>query len=737
MDDNKHYTQDFDEVLDAELRHIGTATGESTGPGALRGLAFSGGGIRSASFALGLMQALVGKDKLKEFDYLSTVSGGGYIGASLTWFLSRLVPGWMLGGDAKYFSSSPDTFPFGQKAHGNRDIDPGHQPNAILDYIRQHGKYLTPGSGLNNVALIAVILRSLVVSLAVYTALLTSIMVALYDWGLYDPIPITNVPAYFSLFTSNWFIGLAACLLAIFLLSCFAYSFFTFSHLGDAGRKYRMRTFFQRQSGWLISSGLVLAALGSVREIHLWVGSFGDHVQLSTAGTATTLAVVTTLCQAAKMNNRSSRANYRMLVIASVLLIYGIVFMAYYFGEHIVLSAEPTWMLTSAMILVMLLVSTLVNINQFGIHSMYRDRLMETFLPGFEAVKENKWGMASEADTTMMQEMCQRNRRPYHLINTNLVLSDSPVTKYRGRGGDSFLISPLMCGSDATGWRRTENYSPGSGLHGISLATAMAISGAAVNPNAGLSGEGPTANRFVSILLAILNLRLGFWLSNPAPGRKLKLPPNFLFPGLMGGVLGGGLSETRRSIQLSDGGHFENLGIYELVRRKLGVILVSDAGADPNLGFTCLANAVEKIRVDFGAKIEFDVRGFELENLLHGQEDNATSNKAPKRATKPYAVASIYYEDGSQGRLIYLKPTFVDGLPADILGYKKAHASYPNESTADQFFGEMQFEAYRELGYCLGKILLEDNETHQWLSPPAVEQAGGKAWAPLKATTGS
>ena len=355
-----------------------------------------------------------------------------------------------------------------------------------------------------------------------------------------------------------------------------------------------------------------------------------------------------------------------------------------------------------------------VNINTFSLHGMYRDRLMETFLPDMDAVKDNNWRLAATADTDMMQDMCQVNPRPYHLINTNIVLSDSRETRFRGRGGDSFLITPLFCGSDATGWRRTEHYRQVQGEKGISLATAMAISGAAINPNTGMAGQGPTRNRFVSTLLAILNLRLGFWTSNPHPGKALKLSPNFLSPGLKGGVLGGGLSETRRAIQLSDGGHFENLGIYELIRRKLEVILVTDAGVDPEFNFLDLANAVEKVRVDFGAKIAFDLSGFGLDNLMPGSEVEDVVAKKYGGAKKPFAVASIHYQDGSKGLLIYVKPSFVKGLPADILGYKTSHEAFPNESTVDQFFDEQQFEAYRELGYCLGKMLLKDNEIHKW-----------------------
>lgn len=730
MIENKNYSQDFDDVFRAELEHIGISIkqdDERLDARDLKGLAFSGGGIRSASFALGFMQALVSGNKLAAFDYLSTVSGGGYIGSSLTWFLSKRIPPWMCSKDPEsrknnqeqYFLTNPDQFPFGKKAEGNRNNDPKHRSNAILDYIRQHGNYLTPGAGLNNVALIAVILRSLIVSLAVYTALLTSIMVAFYDWGLYDPIPgdlvpINNLSFYLNLLISNWFFALAACLFLIFLLGCLSYSLFTFINLDNAGWKYRMRTFFQRQSGWLLSLALGLTALGSVRGVHLWIGRFGEHFQLSAAGVSTLLAVIGALAEFKKIAREASKVNIWVLLLASLLLSYGIVFMSYYFAELIVLNHQPLWWATIAMILFMVVISIFVNINLFGVHSMYRDRLMETFLPDLKTIRENDWNLALAADTEMLQEMCQHNRRPYHLINTNIVLSDSQNTRFRGRGGDSFFLAPLFCGSDATGWRSTSDYRLSPGEKGISLATAMAISGAAVNPNTGVAGRGLMRNRCISTLLAVLNLRLGFWSSNPHPDKALRLPPNFLSPGLKGGVLGGGLTESRRAIQLSDGGHFENLGLYELIRRKMAVIVVSDAGADPKFNFASLGNAVEKIRVDFGAKVEFDVSGFGLDGLLPGSEKNDPVVRKHRGSRRSFAVASIYYTDNTKGLLIYVKPTFIAGLPADILGYKTAHHSFPNESTLDQFFDEQQFEAYRELGYHIGKQLVDENKDHQW-----------------------
>jgi hypothetical protein len=228
----------------------------------------------------------------------------------------------------------------------------------------------------------------------------------------------------------------------------------------------------------------------------------------------------------------------------------------------------------------------------------------------------------------------------------------------------------------------------------------MATSAAAVNPNAGVSGEGATRNTIVSVMFIILNIRLGFWMTNPTK-KPWKMPPNFFVPGLNGQLLGRGLKETNRNIQLSDGGHFENLGIYELIRRELSVIIVSDGGADPHFNFDDLANAAEKVRVDFGAQIEF-LKEYNLGDLLPDSAEDSLFAKKYAVARNGFAVADISYASGKKGKLYYVKLTMVENLPTNVYSYKGVNPQFPHQSTADQFFDEKQFEAYRELGYKIG-----------------------------------
>jgi hypothetical protein len=309
------------------------------------------------------------------------------------------------------------------------------------------------------------------------------------------------------------------------------------------------------------------------------------------------------------------------------------------------------------------------------------------------------------ADTTPIEQMCQSpNTRPYHLVNANVVLIDSPKTKYKGRGGDSFILSPLYCGSEATGWCESKHFMKRNDP-GMTLATAMAVSGAAANPNTGVAGAGFGRNRIVATLMSLLNLRLGHWAPNPDPSKAWWLPPNFVFPGITAGLLGGRLKEDSGVVDLTDGGHFDNLGLYELVRRKLAVIIVSDGSRDPNNYCTDLAIAVERIKVDFGATVDFPDVEFDLNALRLTSEVGEQ-----KFAKRGYAVGSIAYDDGSKGVLLYIKSALTSGLPSELYGYRSLHPDFPDEPTSNQFFTEMQFEAYRELGYYLAWQLLKANE---------------------------
>ena len=250
----------------------------------------------------------------------------------------------------------------------------------------------------------------------------------------------------------------------------------------------------------------------------------------------------------------------------------------------------------------------------------------------------------------------------------------------------------------------------------FTLATAVAISGASVNPNTGAGGVGPTRKPMLSLLMALLNIRLGYWVPHPGACQRHQ-PVASHFRAAFYEVSRRGYSEHRDMIQISDGGHSENLGVYELIRRKVKLIICCDGAADPDSEFVDLQVLTRRIAVDFGARIEFD-RSNRLEKLIPREPDpqavlnrDARVNAYPvgvKLAQRGHIKGTIIYDDDTEATLILLKTTMIQGLSLLVKGYKAANCDFPDQSTADQFFDEEQFEAYRELGYEIADRMVRD-----------------------------
>jgi hypothetical protein len=292
---------------------------------------------------------------------------------------------------------------------------------------------------------------------------------------------------------------------------------------------------------------------------------------------------------------------------------------------------------------------------------------------------------------------------PYHLINTAINLVAGGNLAYQERKAGAFLLSPLYCGfqldsSSSEGsrgevidaYRPTTEFS--SQPRPLTLGEAVATSGAAASPNMGYH----TTPAF-AFLMGLLNIRLGRWVGNPyCKGQSektwLRSGPGVALFHLLREAFG--LTDKDSAyVYLSDGGHFENLGIYELVRRRCRYIIACDAGADEGYGFEDLGNAIRKCRTDLGIEIDLDVR-------------QIASIDAQRYNAAPCAVGSIRYSEEDVGTILYIKASRRVGLPSDVMHYATEHTAFPHESTADQFFSESQFESYRRLGHFLaGEIL--------------------------------
>src|SRR5205085_2048219 len=260
----------------------------------------------------------------------------------------------------------------------------------------------------------------------------------------------------------------------------------------------------------------------------------------------------------------------------------------------------------------------------------------------------------------------------------------------------TFVASPANAGSWRLGFHPTREY---GGPSGISLGTAVAISGAAASPNMGYHSSPP-----LSFLLTLFNVRLGWWLGNPKSSTYVnRNPTNSLVPFLAETF--GYTNADFPYVYLSDGGHFENLGMYEMVLRRCACIVVSDAAGDPTFSFDDLGNAIRKIRIDFGIDITIDKMA-----LFPRTETD------PPEPPKYCAIATIHYErvdpNAKPGRLLYIKPAFYGKKESkDVYNYAQTSESFPHETTADQWFSESQFESYRQLGYWTMKHVTRDRDS--------------------------
>ncbi|MEE3622860.1 hypothetical protein UCD39_02500 [Nitrospirillum sp. BR 11752] len=396
--------------------------------------------------------------------------------------------------------------------------------------------------------------------------------------------------------------------------------------------------------------------------------------------------------------------------------------------------------------------SKYININRFSLHGLYRNRLVRAFLGASHiGRKPDRFTGFDMDDNPPMAALWPKDRarrtgdlwRPFHVLTTTLNIVSTRNLAWQQRKAMPFTISPLHSGAaslcpllDQPGgtlatyrgaYRPSAKY--GGASHsgrqwilwpflwrkarrpveedeqntGITLGTAMAISGAAVNPNMGYHSS-PT----VSLLLTLLNVRLGWWLGNPSPvGDKSWYrngPPTAALPLVKDAF--GLTTDTQPYVNLSDGGHFENLGLYEMVRRRCRYIVVSDAGCDPTFTYSDLGDTVRKIGIDFGIPVRFH----ELQAMKP-----RPANPAEVLANVPYhAMGIIDYAaaDGptaKPGILLYVKASFHNcEESAGVKAYANSHPTFPHESTTDQWFSESQFESYRSLGFeIMDSILAE------------------------------
>ncbi len=366
---------------------------------------------------------------------------------------------------------------------------------------------------------------------------------------------------------------------------------------------------------------------------------------------------------------------------------------------------ETVLIAAAAALAIALVLSWRVDVNVFSLYAFYRDRLIRCYLGASHAAAGGRAAhgfTGFDPDDDLRFADVRATQRPLHIVNTAINLVRGSELAWQTRKAASFTFTPLSCGFELPphspgqaggagclgGYRRARDY-----MRGVSIGSAVAISGAAVSPS-----MGSHTSAGIGFLLTVFNVRLGRWCGNPCHRSTWKtFGPTFGGRYLVSELLG----LTDRSlpyVYLSDGGHFENLGIYELVRRRCSTVVAVDAGCDPRYEFTDLANAIRKCYADFGVVIEIDVSAIRpAEGTRYVKAHHAVGEiRYPARDGRP----------GFIGTLLYIKASLDGGEPPDLMNYAFEQGDFPHQSTANQFFDEPQFESYRKLGHHVGGAVL-------------------------------
>ncbi len=615
------------------------------------GLALSGGGIRSATFCLGVIQVLADRGLMKDFDYLSTVSGGGYTGA----FVTSLI------GSGQGFDQLAR--PFGPDTEAVR-------------HVRQNAKYLS-----------AIDLKSR------WTMVVGTVAGLILNW--LAPIAILSGLA---LLASNISVGSRIwtnAILASAELSIFAILIYGMSLNFGLARWPRIAV------ALITAFGLAFAAIA----VSEWgFGKFRSTPYALTITLAATFLIVATPIGVRFLpvfrTEKYRHLLFRVTLYAAGLIVPVLGLLCFYFLRDLAgreLVADASWwdplryvngltVLWTIFALSALFSLLLLDVNLTGPHKLYRDQLAKTFV----------W--PSGAPEIPLSQMNPTQRAPYHLINATVNLPSSTSDVLRDRKGDFFLFSKHWVGSTAVEYRPASCWK--TKRSPVDLATAMAISGAAASPQMGL-GSIPS----LSALMTLLNIRLGFWLANPRSAPPIT-PPGFSC--LLREMTGWVMSEERTWLNVSDGGHIENMGLYELLRRRCKFIVCVDGEADPESTFHGQLTLVRHAQIDLGVRIEPHLDEMRPDPKSRFSKTHAQLFRIKYPQSKGGRAAGM-------GLLLYLKLSLT-GDEAELLKrYRLIHPDFPHQSTIDQFYGEEQFEAYRQLGVHVANgtfapALLTDNQ---------------------------
>ncbi len=637
ISDKGQHSKTVDALNAEEVRLLAARRADGSDAGATEihnaiGLAISGGGIRSATFALGVTNVLARHGILKDVDVMSTVSGGGYLGSFITSVMND--------NDAQV-GLGPDKLPFATK---------GHIESQAIRHLRNHSKYLSEGGVATLALLVFSAAYGVVMSLLLIAPVLMFMAAVAIDFFGVGEGSVSLSPTYETLNNVIW--------------AAFGVAIFVISALRNPSRE--LREFMEK----------VAIALGGLGLMLLIAKQLPDLVKLTHGHVVGLLVSVVSLPFALGASGLWLGLKTRLgKVVWSLLVFFGPLFFLTLWLVAVDVAAElkeqyrwGPWIVTA---LLWIYGWVGVNINFASLHLYYRNRLARTYL--------RRVHQPDAVDPQPLSALNPFHKAPLHLINAAVNLPASRNPELRGRDTDFFIFAQHYCGGPTVGYWPTKDWET-KDKH-LDLGTAMAISGAAAAPRMGTL----TSSRYTT-LLAMLNVRLGYWVRKPSESNGWDAVPGGLY---FTRELTGRMHENQSFVNVSDGGHVENMGLYELLRRRCRYIVLIDGEADPQHSFGGLLNSIRMAKIDLGVRIEPD-----LSDLRQGIEPF-------KRAH--FAMARIDYGDEENGQpirglLLVIKLALTGNESELLMQFQQLNPTFPHQSTAKQLFSEEQFEAYRALG---------------------------------------
>lgn len=648
------------------------------------GICCSGGGIRSAAYNLGALQALREEKVLEHADFVAAVSGGSYIAASFATVAAR---------------------------SGDGELDPPvYAPGSPEEqHLRNNSSYMAAGFG-GQIRLLLRILLGLLVNL-IFIGVVLLVAGRLLGWLYGDRLypDLKDVEA--TSLDFEWWAWLAPILpLACGLVLA----------IPDLVRRLRndeRRQWLEAWSTRLIALGLLLyVALIALPWTLMWVRADGPSTVLQGASTDIGAARGTQLfgfinvaavVAALAGSLRALVARKRSWFALGAAAIAGPLIVLTTFGVFVNEASLRGWggseFLWLGGGLAILIFWFFVDLTQWSLHPFYRRRLSSAFFVRRTTEEERREGAPgveelSFRDPLYLSELDTKGRFPELIVCAAANISDEGATP-PGRGAASFTFTANEVGGMSVGVLSTaefENLVKGRGnsdrlgtaARDVTLPAAVAMSGAAVSPS-----MGKHSIRALTFLLGLTNVRLGVWLPNPRwveklAGRRraghLRPPPWYLFHELLGHN-----RANHKYLYISDGGHFENLGLVELLRRGCTTIFCFDASGDSAETFNTLGEAVALARTEVQVDIEIEPEGMKPE----GERGWAPTDHV--LGTFRYLNTDCTDDDGV---LIFAKAAVTKDAPWDVRAFHQSDKKFPNHSTFDQLFDDQKFESYRALG---------------------------------------